>query len=583
MNKVNLMFRSYGHYCKELYDIEVPGGLKTVALDCTDSFKVNLGNSRKVFPDVEKIIIGEKCMDSACIIPNRMFPNLQMVESNSQRYLSGVPYLVSISYSNRIKLLNTFCKKAEETIDLKGIHSIGKHAFSGCMSTNVINTKDINVIEDEAFLDSALKNSVSEENPLGIAGDIVFEIHDSVTSLEVPPSLRVFPNALYGKKFERFSVNKFSKIGTIPNTCIIKSLIINDKGFINPEEFINSIPSCVNSVSFTDDNPYYKTTNRIIYSKDGKILFCCPKGHMSPEIEEGTEIIARYAFCGCKAKAVHIPDSVKYIGDNAFYNSWIESIDLGNGLNEIGTSCFEYCLYLSSVEIPENIKTIGNCAFRNSPMEKLVLHEGLETIKAGAFQGCGIMNVEIPASCKTIEPNNFDGCENIKIKGNTKNIIEAFTNIYSYDNKDKAYVFRMYFMGTEYLMTTDLACKQRTLLNDIFNYEFHLSKEEVERIIIEGVSNNTALKQDMTIQMYIDNPENEDLKTLIRRGASSIMKRYILNEDFKKLSKLLSLGIVTKPTLENALKLAEKNEKTVMSSYIVDAINKTEGKKTFRL
>ena len=61
------------------------------------------------------------------------------------------------------KLLNTFCKKPGEEIDLKDVSSIEDYAFEGCMSTNVINTDDITTLSRKSFAGSAYISKKDED------------------------------------------------------------------------------------------------------------------------------------------------------------------------------------------------------------------------------------------------------------------------------------------------------------------------------------------------------------------------------------------------------------------------------------
>ena len=101
-------------------------------------------------------------------ISNYMFPNVTHItvqECSSKRYITkklvgrnGCLMAVATSAKGNIieyKLLNTFCKKPGEEIDLKDVSSIEDYAFEGCMSTNVINTDDITTLSRKSFAGSA--------------------------------------------------------------------------------------------------------------------------------------------------------------------------------------------------------------------------------------------------------------------------------------------------------------------------------------------------------------------------------------------------------------------------------------------
>lgn len=157
-----------------------------------------------------------------------------------------------------------------------------------------------------------------------------------------------------------------------------------------------------------------------------------------PSIYNGlpvTEIGAK-VFCYSTMKEVNIPNSVKIIGENAFYGCWeLEKVDLppdleligkgafGNcwrlqsivipeGVTEIGEAAFEGCSTLKEIKIPDSVISIGGYAFLSCDnLEKLVLSEGLEMIGAHAFACCDkLTDFVIPDSVKMIGDEAFYSC-----------------------------------------------------------------------------------------------------------------------------------------------------------------------------
>lgn len=85
-----------------IIDMDVKHGIKKVEIDCN----VYMQHTKKSFPDVEELMIGPD-VDEICI-PNTLFPNVQMVYSDSIFFLAG-RYLVK-KRNGRPTLLNAFCK-----------------------------------------------------------------------------------------------------------------------------------------------------------------------------------------------------------------------------------------------------------------------------------------------------------------------------------------------------------------------------------------------------------------------------------------------------------------------------------------
>ncbi len=70
------------------------------------------------------------------------------------------------------------------------------------------------------------------------------------------------------------------------------------------------------------------------------------------KINEGTRVIADYAFSGCSLKSVTIPDSVTSIGKSAFAGcDSLTSVTIPNSVTSIGKSAFLLCDSLTDIYI----------------------------------------------------------------------------------------------------------------------------------------------------------------------------------------------------------------------------------------
>lgn len=92
----------------------------------------------------------------------------------------------------------------------------------------------------------------------------------------------------------------------------------------------------LSSLVISTDNPHMKVVNNLILSGDGKSALRTVRDCESYDIPEGVEIINAIAFMGNeKLKSIHMPDSLKYIGRNAFDNCTnLSSVLLNEGLQK---------------------------------------------------------------------------------------------------------------------------------------------------------------------------------------------------------------------------------------------------------
>ena len=137
-------------------------------------------------------------------------------------------------------------------------------------------------------------------------------------------------------------------------------------------------------------------------------------------VDDGGELIERRRmrllhFHGKYRKGYAIPKSVLSIGENAFFDCkrWLESVDIHNGVTEIGAGAFAECENLRHVTLPRRLTEIADYAFANCALERVDIPDGVTRIGNSAFSGCGSfagddLEVTIPDSVTQIDEYAFD-------------------------------------------------------------------------------------------------------------------------------------------------------------------------------
>jgi hypothetical protein len=139
--------------------------------------------------------------------------------------------------------------------------------------------------------------------------------------------------------------------------------------------------------------------------------------------------IAREAFRANKSlKTVVMRKGV--IGDMSFFECDLDSLEIQNGVTEIGQNAFQWCRNLKSVTIPSSVKTIELFAFYEcdklnkvdisaeiirskaffgcSEIQSLILREGISRIE-DSFSECSLLDsVYLPSTLTLIAYNAFD-------------------------------------------------------------------------------------------------------------------------------------------------------------------------------
>jgi len=163
-------------------------------------------------------------------------------------------------------------------------------------------------------------------------------------------------------------------------------------------------------------------------------------------------------------KTLVFGDSVRYIPDNAFNNSKIETLVLSDNLDSIGYQAFYGCdslrnidwgnslntlikidgqafydcslLDIDSLSFGNNLKFIGGSAFHNVDSLKYVeIPYPVDTMGSSAFSSCYSLTAVIWNSTQAKPYNAFEGCDNIEtfVFGDSITIIPQNTMVgYSY-------------------------------------------------------------------------------------------------------------------------------------------------------
>lgn len=98
--------------------------------------------------------------------------------------------------------------------------------------------------------------------------------------------------------------------------------------------------------------------------------------------------IGKEAFKDVKnVKTLVMDKEVKYIGNSAFENSFVEDITL-SAEAAIGNRAFAQCGRLKTVNIPTGVTAIGAEAFENTIVESIVIPDSVTIVGDGAFNNC---------------------------------------------------------------------------------------------------------------------------------------------------------------------------------------------------
>ena len=211
-------------------------------------------------------------------------------------------------------------------------------------------------------------------NPIVEIGEYVFR-EKNLVSVRIPKTVRVIQAGA-------FKNNVFTSIDFSPNLYEI--------GF---EAFRDNHLEKVHILSTTK---HIKSTAFGNNTKMREVTF-----------EEGVEEIGDFVFRDSKLLSeVRFPKTLKTIGEAAFDNCGLHTVDLPDGVVSIGKHAFRNNQVVE-VDFPASLRTIGESAFHDNHLASVHFPEGLEQIGDHAFRSNKLVDIRIPRTVKYIGREAF--------------------------------------------------------------------------------------------------------------------------------------------------------------------------------
>lgn len=549
---------------------------------------VEMSDSNKKFPNVEKLIIGPAVDEIN--INNETFSGVKYVDSKNTHYVSG-RYLVYAS-SYRVILENVFSPDENDVIDMSGINKIASYAFHGCKCTNLINLKTTFTwpdIEESAFVGSAFE-AQSFVNGVKMVNYIVIDIDKDADKVILPDTMTqqaIFLQDIDLGVVKEMVIHNPNSISNLQyNSNLPEKLTLEIDYYIRPEDILmlpqtkTKKAKCIRKLSIK--SPHYVEIDGIIYTKDMHRLIVGSAGLKHVEVPEGVEKITDFAFYNSEIESVKLPDSIKKIGDEAFSNCHnLKEVNLGNGVQQLGNYVFSWDENLTKIELPPSLQEVGGYAFYKSNIKSITLNEGLSNIVQGAFVGTHIEKLYIPGSVKHIGKGAIsENTKEIIMPVFLEDILQGIRRTEKINHFDHtSHIVRLqcgdkYAYLPRYVDISKFADLTKTV-TDFFT-DFCEERPELWKYVEDTID-----KEDLAILEYYDFNAKE-AKEYLKRNAKIFALRLIQNKDEERLAKLLKMNIASNQLLKLLLEEAGETMPTARA-YILEMLGNTKTNKSFSI
>ena len=353
-----------------------------------------------------------------------------------------------------------WCKNLETITIPVTVTSIGFEAFNGCEALTTINYAGTKALWDEIFIDdkneclskATINYGNISEIPTETVEVAVSEAASRIAGLSgrnrvimtgecSSETVSQIGNALKNSSAQvLLDLSDVSGLTEIPQACFRESnsLVeitlpecvtnINNWTFAYSNLRAINIPAnveyianeafvgCVQltNIDVAENNSYFSSENGVIYNKEKSVLLSYPSASGRVEFLDSVIRIGDYAFKNSRIETLNIPDHITSMGVGAFYNCYsLTSVESFGGVSSIPNLAFYCCTSLESITVPENIISIGSSVFDCCVNLKDVEIQGnISVIDDRTFYNCRDMNtISIPASVTEIKDGAFLQCE----------------------------------------------------------------------------------------------------------------------------------------------------------------------------
>ena len=348
----------------------------------------------------------------------------------------------SVFLPDNVKIGNyAFGSPRLEYVNVSG--TIGNNAFRGNKNLTTVVIRD-GTIGEGAFYQCENLDSLEIQDGVTDIGYIAFQWCKKLKKVTIPSSVSKVGIAAFYQCDGLDELDIAAKIieesafyyCMIPNIHLregVESIGRHAFDFYHKLNVLDTLflPSTLSSLnldlfSFTDfyhisfgvheDNQFYSAEGGVLFDKAKTTLLSFPAkktGHYS--IPNTVEIIGNYAFAENGLTSIEIPNSVKEIGEYAFGGSNLRVVEIPESVTKAGSGFFSALFTSNAIEkiiLPKTLQAIPGGAFdRCTDLISVHISEGTTEIGQGAFTDCTkLKTIHFPSTVENYKQGIFSRC-----------------------------------------------------------------------------------------------------------------------------------------------------------------------------
>ena len=364
-------------------EVVLPEGIETIDSDafnfCAKLKKIN-------FPETLKVI-DHGAFNGCFSLETVILPKVMKEINNYAFYAAGVKHLTLPERVSSVGI-KVFAKTDIETTDIPENFTLGSEMFTECQKLHSINLLGSHITIPERCFGNCT----------------------NLTEIDITKAALIKDEAFYG--CQNLSVN------TIPADTLVSMSAFEKSGVT--DVVIEDISKISNRV-FADCKSLKKLTINVAdgpTSVPSALVRGCENLQtvMFTGRTQNLTVIEAAAFKETKnLNTVSLPDTIKTISKEAFYDSGIENIHLPKNLKQIGTMAFAKN-GLKDIVIPNKTKRLGEYVFLDcKELTEVVLPESVTKIPSGIFEGCCSLKTINAPNVDTVCEQAFYDCKNLEV------------------------------------------------------------------------------------------------------------------------------------------------------------------------